>query len=44
MAFATGVQIDFAKGVLERLVLAVFLIWGILVALVLIRESSPGSV
>jgi len=39
-AFATGVQIDFAKGVLERLVLAVFLTWGVLVALVLIRETS----
>ncbi|NOX68129.1 MAG: DUF998 domain-containing protein [Gammaproteobacteria bacterium] len=37
-AFIVGVQMDFAKGVLERLVMAVFLVWGILVSLVLIRE------
>jgi len=42
-AFAVGVQIDFAKGMLERLVLAIFLIWGILVSLVLIREPPPTT-
>jgi len=40
VAFVVGVQLDFAKGVLERLVLAVFLVWGILVSLVLLREPS----
>ncbi len=44
MAFAIAVRADFARGVLERLVLAIFLVWGILAALVLIRETSQRSI
>ncbi len=42
-AFVIAVQIDIGKGVLERLVLAIFLVWGVFVALVLMRETSQGA-
>ncbi len=44
VTFAIAVRTNFAQGVLERLVLAIFLTWGILVALVLIRETSQRSI